>query len=272
MLTSRELIILRDLIQERIGIFLDERKLFNIYKKKIEKFMHDFGFDSFDAFLQALHDPILFQEFTNILTVNETYFFREAYQFDTLINHILPVLATTKPLDSAISILTSPCSSGEELYSIAIRIMESTLFHQRDFFLCGIDIDSTMILKAQKGVYSGRSLSKVAPNLLKKYFTQIDAHSYQIIDAIRSYMHFYVVNVLDHYAMKRLGTFDIIFSRNMLIYFDPKTRKKILATYHTILNDQGYLFLGHAESVPSDLALFRRLKFDDTILYQKITA
>ena len=99
----------------------------------------------------------------------------------------------------------------------------------------------------------------------------MEKNSYQIIDDLRNSMNFQVVNVLDHYAMKRLGVFDIIFSRNMLIYFDFKTRKKILATYYNILNDNGYLFLGHAESVPPEMQLFKRRKFNETIIYQKHT-
>ncbi len=265
---------LRDFLELKTGIFIDDEKLRKIYKRKYEEFMQKNGFDNFYAlYSQLVHgkDSKLLQEFINLSTVNETYFFREAYQFDTLVEEVLPKLHQIRPLDESINILAAPSSSGEELYSIAIYIMEKIpqIFAKRDFVLVGIDIDSSMIKKAKEGLYTKRSIAKLPSHILLKYFKQ-KGNLFEIDKQLRDGLTFKVVNVLDFYAMKRLGKFDVIFSRNMLIYFDEKTKQKILATFHALLKPQGYLFLGHAEKVPFDMKIFRRVKIGKSILYQKV--
>lgn len=265
---------LRDFLEMKTGIFIDDDKLEKIYKRKYEDFMHKSGFQNFEEFYKHLvhgDDEKLLQDFINLNTVNETYFFREAHQFETLVRYVIPELDTLRPPHESINILTAPSSSGEELYSIAIYIMENNpeIFQRRDFVLIGIDIDSTMIQKARNGVYTQRSVSKLPAHILMKYFHQ-KGNEYEIIPELRHGLTFQVANVLDFYQMKRLGKFDVIFSRNMLIYFDEKTRQKILATFHAMLKPQGYLFLGHAEKVPFDMKIFRRVKLGESIIYQKV--
>lgn len=268
-----DLIKLRDFIAAKTGIFIDDDKLLKIYKRKFEDFIQKQGFEDFESFYHHLvfrKDEYLLQELINLSTVNETYFFREEYQFKTLVEEAVPELDSLRSSRDSINILTAPSSSGEELYSIAIYIMEyaKEFFAKRDFVLVGIDIDSMMIKKARNGVFNQRSISKIPPHLLQKYFIQ-DGKQYRIIDEIRKGLTFKVVNVMDFYAMKKLGKFDAIFSRNMLIYFDEKTRKEILATYHALLKSHGYLFLGHAEKVPEEMEIFKRVKKGESIIYQK---
>ncbi|BAF69389.1 CheR family methyltransferase [Nitratiruptor sp. SB155-2] len=272
-MTDFDLIKLRDFILAKTGIYIDDDKLFKIYKRKFEDFIQKQGFDDFSSFYNRLvfkKDEHLLQELINLTTVNETYFFREAYQFKTLVEEVLSELDGLRPPHESINILTAPSSSGEELYSIAIYIMEyaKEIFYKRDFVLVGIDIDSVMIQKARQGIFNQRSVSKIPPHLLQKYFIK-EGNQYKIIDEIRKGLTFKVVNVMDFYAMKKLGRFDVIFSRNMLIYFDEKTRKEILATFHALLKPHGYLFLGHAEKVPVEMEIFKRVKKGESIIYQK---
>ena len=274
MLRNNEAKKLRDFLELKTGIFIDDEKLEKIYKKKFDDFMKKSGFERFDDFYQKLvysKDDKLLQKFINLSTVNETYFFREIHQFKTLVHNVIPELDALRPPYESINILTAPSSSGEELYSIAIFIMEEIpdIFKRRDFVLAGIDIDSSVIEKAKKGIYSKRSVSKIPPRILMKYFKKI-GNEYEIAKELRDGLTFKVVNVLNFYEMKRLGRFDVIFSRNMLIYFDEKTRQKILATFHAMLKPKGYLFLGHAEKVPFEMKIFKRVKVGDSIVYQKV--
>ena len=273
-MSESELRKLRDFIVVKTGIFIDDEKLKKIYKKKFEDFLSKEGFSDFKSFYNRLvfeKDEELMQRLTNLVTVNETYFFREEYQFKTLVKDVLPELDSLRPPGESINILTAPSSTGEELYSIAIYIMEEApdIFKRRNFVLIGIDIDSSVIEKARRGVFNKRSVSKLPSHILRKYFTQ-EGLEYKIIDEIRNGLTFKVVNVLDFYGMKRLGKFDVIFSRNMLIYFDEKTRREILATFHALLKPHGYLFLGHAEKVPVGMDIFKRVKKGDSIIYQKV--
>ncbi len=264
---------LRDFIAVKTGIYMDDNKLLNIYRKKIEEFIDNSSYKNFESFYKILiyeKDKKLLQDFISLITVNETYFFREKYQFEVLVKNILPMLDEIRPKNEAIKILSAPCSSGEELYSIAIYILEEgKIIKKRDIALVGIDIDKNMIEKAKKGIYGKRSVSKIPQNLLNKYFV-FDGKNYKIKDEISKNMTFETANVVDFYSLKRLGNFDVIFSRNMLIYFDDKTRREVFASFYSILKEGGFLFLGHAEKVPEDMKLFERVKIGEAIVYRKV--
>ncbi|WP_456470285.1 CheR family methyltransferase [Caminibacter sp.] len=265
---------LRNYLNDEIGIYVEDDKLKSIYERKIKKLLEKFDYDNFNKFFKDLllrKNSLLKQELINVFTVNETYFFREKHQFDTLINYILPELDKIRPLSEVISILCAPVSTGEELYSIAILLMEEgKLIKKRDFLLLGIDIDSNVISKAKEGIYSARSIQKLPPEIIKKYFIEKNG-KYMVKDFLKKAVNFKVVNILDRYAMKRLGMFDVIFSRNMLIYFDEKSKREALAIFYSILKDEGYLFLGHAERIPNDIKLFKSLKIGESFVYKKVS-
>ncbi len=263
---------LRDFLNNKYGIFIDDGKLFDIYKKRFLKLMEKFNYKDFDKFYT---DIVLFKnknlsdEIVNTITVNETYFFRESYQFETLVKYILPELHRIRPKNESINILSAPCSTGEEVYSIAISLLEEgNLINERDFMLLGIDIDKDAIEKAKKGVYSERSVHKLPKEILEKYFEKVE-NGYKVKDFLIKAVNFKVVNILDKYSMKKLGKFDVIFSRNMLIYFDEKNKKEALTIFYNILKENGYLLLGHAEKVPENLGLFKQIKLGNSYVYKK---
>jgi len=272
-ITFKDLKRLRNYLYNEVGIYVEDEKLENIYKRKVLKLLQDLEYDNFDTFFKdlVLKKFSLKQKLINIFTVNETYFFREKYQFDTLVNLVLPQIDEIRKKDEVIKILCSPVSTGEELYSIAIMLLEEdNLIRKRDFMLLGIDIDSNVIQKAKNGVFSHRSVHKLPQNLIDKYFIKKD-DGYHIKDFLKKACNFKVVNVMDKYSMKKLGSFDVIFSRNMLIYFDERSKREVIATYHNMLKENGYLFLGHAERISSDIKLFESIKLGDSFVYKKNT-
>jgi len=272
LLNEKEFKKIAELVYRRAGIFLDEKK-YSTTGKKIEKLMKENGYDNFRSFFHELRfskDDKLFQSLINVVTVNETYFFRENYQFETLVNNVLPEIHKIRPANEVIRILCAPSSTGEEPYSIALHLLqEGKLVEERDFEIFGIDIDSTVIEKAQKGIFSKRSIQFLPPKLLKEYFTQLDNNRYQIADFLREVIEFKVVNVMNKLELKRLGKFDVIFSRNMLIYFDDASRKEVAMNFYEILKPKGYVFLGHAESMNRIVSVFRAKKLGESIVYQK---
>ncbi|EDP73731.1 CheR family methyltransferase [Hydrogenivirga sp. 128-5-R1-1] len=263
---------LRDYISSKYGIYIDNDKLVSIYNKKFQKLMEKYGYNNFEQFYKDFifrKNSYLIEDVLSNITVNETYFFREEYQFEVLVNNILPDLNDRKDRNSSINILSAPSSTGEEVYSIAIYIMEEgNMVHERDFMLLGIDIDSKAVEKAKAGIYTERSVYKVPPIILQKYFIKTGKY-YKVKDFLRQAVNFKVVNVLDKYSMKKLGKFDVIFSRNMLIYFEEKSRLEVLTNFYSILNDNGYLFLGHAERIPNNFPLFRQEKINGVFVYRK---
>jgi len=224
---------LRDFLNLRFGIFIDDSKLFQSYRNKILRVMQKFKYRDFSDFYEDIifnRNSNLTQEVINVITVNETYFFRESYQFEAL--------------------------------------EEGAFIKRRDFMLLGIDIDSSAINKAKKGIYSERSLNKLPDKIRNKYFIK-DGKFYRVKNQLKNAVNFRVVNVLDKYAMKRLGKFDVVFCRNLLIYFDEKNRKETLTNFYSIMKENSYLFLGHAERIPDNFSLFKRVKIRNSYIYKK---
>jgi len=271
MLNEKEFRKLCSFIYRKTGIFIEDKK-FKTLSPKITKLIQEKSFKDFRSFFHALRfnkDNDLLQSLINTVTVNETYFFRENYQFEALVNEILPKLDKIRPKDEIIRILCAPSSTGEEPYSIALHLLdEGELIEKRDIEIIGIDIDSNVIQKAKRGIFSKRSIQFLPKHLLSRYFKQIGAN-YQIAEFLREAITFKNVNVMDKLQMKRLGKFDVIFSRNMLIYFDEKSRKEVAITFYEMLKPKGYIFLGHAESMNRIVSVFKTIKVKDAIVYQK---
>ncbi|WP_457638775.1 CheR family methyltransferase [Persephonella sp.] len=265
--TFEQLKKVRDILKLRIGMFIDDTKLITIYRRKIIDLMERNGFKDFDRFYSQLvyGDKNLLQQLYNTMTINETYFFREKDQFEYLVNKLLPEIE--KKGSKEVSILSAPSSTGEEVYSIAIYLMEKGV--KTDFILLGIDIDSEAVEKAEKGFYTEKSMRGLPSYIKENYFLKVEG-GYKVVESLKRSVSFKVVNVLDRYEMRKLGRFDIIFSRNMLIYFEDRMRNEVLATFYSILKPEGYLFLGHAERIPPSLSLFEEIKEGRTIVYKKV--
>ena len=263
---------LRNYLNNEIGFYIDDSKMQNIYKRKVVKLLKDKNYTDFEDFFKDLilkKSSILKQDLINVFMVNETYFFREKYQFDTLINYVLPELDLLRPKNEVINILCAPVSTGEEIYSIAIMLMEEgNLINKRDFMLLGIDIDSDAINKAKEGVYSERSVHKLPDEIKEKYFIKT-GNKYRVKDFLKKAVNFKIVNIMDKYQMKKLGMFDVIFSRNMLIYFDDESRKQVAMTFYEMLKPKGVVFLGHAESMSRIVSVFRTARSGKAIYYIK---
>ncbi len=262
-----------EFIYRKSGIYLEEDKHFDKLAKYIDKRSAELGFDNFRKYFYKLRfddkEGEEFQELMNAITVNETYFFREKDQFEVLVNRILPELHKSMPASRPLRILSSPCSTGEEPYSIILHIVEEgTVVEERDIEVVGIDIDSTVIEKAKMAKYTERSVHAIPKNILHKWFKK-KGLGYELGEDLQGTVDFQVANVFDRTQMRKLGKFDVIFSRNMLIYFDDASRKEVAMTFYDMLNPGGYVLLGHAEYMSRIVSVFKAKKIDNTLIYQK---
>ncbi len=262
-----------EFVYRKSGIYLEEDKHFEKIAKYIDKRADELGVDNFRKYFFILRfedkDGEEFQELMNAVTVNETYFFREKDQFEVLVNHVLPELHETMPTSRPLRILSSPCSTGEEPYSMVLHIVEEgDIVEKRDIELVGIDIDSTVIEKAKKARYTERSVHAIPKPILKKWFNK-KALGYELGEDLQGSVDFKVVNIFDRAQIRKLGKFDVIFSRNMLIYFDDASRKEVAMTFYDMLNPGGYVFLGHAEYMSRIVSVFNAKKVDNCLIYQK---
>lgn len=264
---------LSEYIYRKSGIALEREKHFDKVHKRLEKRQKELQFEDFRKYFFLLRfedkDGIEFQELINELTVNETYFFRENHQFEVLVKHIIPQIHMRRRSSDFIRILSSPCSTGEEPYSIAIHLLEEgSVVNERDIEIVGIDIDTNVIEKCKKGLFTNRSLHALPKDVKQRYFSTKMGHNQISSDLIQA-IEFRAVNVFERDAMRKLGKFDIIFSRNMLIYFDDASRKEVAMTFYDMLNPGGFVLLGHAEYMSRIASVFRPIKYDNVLVYQK---
>ncbi len=262
-----------EFIYRKSGISLEVDKHFDKIAKYIDKRSAELGLDNFRKYFFKLRfedkDGLEFQELMNAVTVNETYFFREKDQFEVLVNSILPELHKKMPASKTLRILSSPCSTGEEPYSMILHIVEEgRVVEERDIEVVGIDIDSTVIKKAEIAKYSDRSVHAIPKPILNKWFVKKPL-GYELGDDLKGSVDFQVANIFDKAQMRKLGKFDVIFSRNMLIYFDDASRKEVAMTFYDMLNPGGYVLLGHAEYMSRIVSVFNAKKIDNTLIYQK---
>lgn len=262
-----------EFVYRKSGIFLEEDKHFEKLSKYIDNRASELELDSFRKYFFKLRfddkEGTEFQELMNAITVNETYFFREKDQFEVLVNTILPELHQKLPSNNPIRILSSPCSTGEEPYSMILHIVEyGTVVEDRDIEVVGIDIDSTVIKKAISAKYTERSVHAIPKDILARWFNK-KSLGYELSEDLQGTVDFHVANVFDKAQMRKLGKFDVIFSRNMLIYFDDASRKEVAMTFYDMLNPGGYVLLGHAEYMSRIVSVFNAKKIDNTLIYQK---
>lgn len=243
--------------------FVDKRLVERIEQTRSETFRSYFTMLRFDASGEEL------QQLTNLMTVNETYFFREEYQFRCLVDSMLPEITARKEPGERVRIWVIPSSSGEEAYSIALSLLEYWPgIDQWDVELVSSDIDTRILEQARRGLYSTRSVQFVPENLRRKHFRRT-ADGYQLSDEIRSAVDFTRVNLSAHADTRSYRDFDVIFCRNLLIYFDDASRKAAAETFYDALRPGGFVALGHSESMSRVSSLFRVRKFPTAIVYQK---
>ena len=271
MLNYKEFAKVRDYLYRKTGIFIDDKKQ-DSFIKKLAPYLEKNGYENFRSFFHSLrfgNNQSFIQDIINLITVNETYFYREDHQFESLINIVLPQIHNSKPQNEVLRILCAPASSGEEPYTVALNLLdESNILAQRDIELVGIDIDSKIITKAENGIYNKRSIQFIPNHLLKKYF-KVNGLDYHIDNMIKGAVNFKVANVMNKSQMRSLGKFDIIFSRNMLIYFDDESRREVGVTFYDLLKPEGFIFLGHADKMSRISSLFKTKRIGKSLVYQK---
>lgn len=256
----------------KTGIHFDAGKRYFVDKRLIER-IESTGAENFRAWFVALRfeaDGAEMQRLVNAMTVNETYFFREAYQFECLVNHMLDEIVSRKRPGSRIRIWSVPSSTGEEPYSIAIYLLERwARIEQYDVEILSSDIDTTVLQSAQRGVYSPRAVAQLPKPYLKKYFTPHGDNEWRISRDLVSAVEFSRINLSEPADTRRFRDIDVIFCRNLLIYFDDLSRRVAAEAMFDALNPGGFICLGHSESMSRMSSLYTVRRFPDAMVYQR---
>jgi chemotaxis protein methyltransferase CheR len=255
----------------KTGIRFEDTKRYFVDKRLLER-IGQTGSENFREYFSLLRFEVKgteLQALVNLMTVNETYFFREEYQFDCLVKSILPEIVAGRKDASPIRIWALPSSSGEEAYTIAMCLIERWPgIKDHDVEIISSDIDTSVLAQAKTGLYSARSVQHVPEAYLRKYFTRTSA-GFQIAAELRNAVEFTRVNLQDPADVRPYRNFDVIFCRNLLIYFDDVSRKQAAETFYDALCPGGFILLGHSESMSRISSLFQIRKFADAIVYQR---
>jgi chemotaxis protein methyltransferase CheR len=261
----------REYFYRRSGIQFEPSKRYFVDKRLVERIRAtgSTSFRDYFAMLRFQASGVEWQALVNEMTVNETYFMREDYQFECLVQSILPELAARKRRGDPLRIWVMPSSSGEEAYTIAIYLLERwPQLADFDVEIVSSDIDTRILAQAQAGLYSQRAVQQMPAAWLQKYFKREDG-GWRISQMLRDAVAFTRVNLNDAGEVAAYRGFDVVFCRNLLIYFDDASRRQAAESFFDVLRPGGFICLGHSESMSRISSLFRVRKFPQAIVYQK---
>ena len=238
------------LLKERSGLVLSKDKAYLLESRlnPVARKWEFKGFDELAAAVRTARNEALVRDITEAMTTNESFFFRDTKPFDQFRDVVLPQLLETRKGARTIRIWSAACSSGQEPYSLAMILKECEAKLQGlRFEIIATDLSNEILAKAKEGLYSQFEVQRGLPiNLLVKYFKQ-DGDRWRISDTIRQMVKYETFNLLE--SPSRFGKFDVVFCRNVLIYFDQPTKSKILDGIAGVLPPDGFLYLGGAETV-----------------------
>ena len=258
------------LITRELGIKMHKTKRTTV-QNRLQRRLQELGLRSFEEYEKHLvaHIGTERHQFYDAVTTNKTDFFREPAHFEYLRNNVLPELGNGP---GNLKVWSAACSTGEEPYSIALRLLEEwDQIDHVDVEIHGADIDSDVLERARRAVYGDRSLQRMPKPWLAKYFTRVGAGRYQLDDGIRGAITLHHVNVCDTQAMRAFYDFDVIFCRNVLIYFDEVSSRRAAENLYGALRPGGYLFLGHSESMSRISPIFNPIHLPEGFVYQRPT-
>jgi len=263
---------IRDFISDTCGLYFDDNMQYKLEDRLNRRLkihhMNDFReYYRFLRYSEKRNDEL--REIMDILTVNETYFFREQEQLAAFSKKILPELKERNKDKKKINIWSAGCSTGEEPYTIAMLIIEYGGFNGWKINILGTDISERVLKAAREGVYKKNSFRTTNLYFINAYFQKQLNEDQKISDKVKKLVTFSRLNLFDILKIKLIGEIDVIFCRNVLIYFNRDAKKNVIENFHETLVEGGYLLLGHAESLINISTAFRLQHLENDIVYQK---
>lgn len=248
-MTDNEFLTLTNFVKTKYGVDLTKKRV--LIESRLTSELHRRGLDTFQQYIDIVFKDKTGNEVVtllNKLTTNLSYFMRENDHFNYLFQHILPSFERTHH-DHVLHIWSAGCSTGQEAYNTAMVIDE--YFGSRkpawDTTILATDISMQALAKAQKGIYTASDLKDLPAKWRAKYLVPLDDGSFQICERLRREVIFRPGNLMEPFRFK--SPFDLIFCRNVMIYFDPPTKAQLVKKFYDWTARGGYLFIGHSESI-----------------------
>lgn len=266
-LTDAEFLELTRFVKQKYGIDLSKKRV--LIEGRLSNLLRERGLSTFQGYLKLIKNDASGAEVTGLLnriTTNHSYFMREQEHFSFLQKQVLPQLCRSHAKDHDLRIWSAGCSAGQEAYTIAMAIDE--YFGQEksrwDTTILATDISMKVLDKARRAVYAEDNLSGLPKHWRDKYLTKLPDGQYQVSEKLRREVVFKPFNLMETFSFRK--PFDLIFCRNVMIYFDNPTRDKLVKQFYDVTAPGGYLFIGHSEVINRDVTAYQ---FLEPAIYQK---
>ncbi|MGB9710039.1 MAG: CheR family methyltransferase [Thermodesulfovibrio sp.] len=264
---------LRDFIYEKTGIYVPDNKKYFL-ENRLSRILKEKNLRNFEDYLYFLkysankHD---IGRLFDAVTTNETFFFREPQQFEVFSNDLIPQIIKENGQMGRkdIKIWSAACSTGEEPYTIAMILLEKPELVSVRKEIYASDISESVLMSARRGMYGSYSVRNVPPQYMAKYFKD-SGGIYVLSETVKSMVKFMNINLIEEKEVKQLKGMDVVFCRNVLIYFDDKAKKKAVSLIYDVLRPKGYLFVGTSESLHNITRAFRPVVINKVVVYQKV--
>jgi chemotaxis protein methyltransferase CheR len=266
---------IREYIYKITGIYFQDNKKY-LLEGRLGKRLQLLNIEEYRDYLQLLQYGLRKDEelkhFFQVITINETFFFRNEPQFNAFEQTLVPEIVNLKKVNgkTKLRVWSAASSSGEEAYTVAMLYLEKLKprYPGLEIEIVGTDISSSVIDTAQKGLYRDYSIRNMPKLYLDKYFHS-EAGRYQVTDDVKRLVRFELLNLYDRPKMRTMMNFDVIFCCNVLIYFDAQSKIQVVSNLYDSLNRSGYLFIGYAETLHGISNAFKLVNFPKTVVYKK---
>ncbi|WP_305041840.1 CheR family methyltransferase [Geoalkalibacter sp.] len=272
-MTNEEFRLMRELIYQHCGLHFSEDNKY-LLEKRLSKQVRLHNFKNFKDYYYLLRysktrDQELAQAI-DLLTTNETYFFREESQLRTFIQEIIPEVKARREKEGSrkLRIWSAGCSTGEEPYTLAMLLLQRPDLAGWQIDIIGTDISQRVLQVARKGIYGSSSFRATDAKYMRSYFEEVEG-KYRIVDQVRRMVSISHLNLFEDTRVALLGQMDAIFCRNVIIYFDLEAKKKVVENFYQRLHPEGFLLLGHSESLINISTRFSLRHFTHDMVYQR---
>jgi chemotaxis protein methyltransferase CheR len=263
---------LQVLIYEQSGIYFAENKKY-VLEERLRPRLAERGCESFEEYFHLLkfdawrdHELVTLYD---LITTNETYFYRDRQQLTAFTDTILPQLIEANKHRQWLRIWSAACSTGDEAYTLAILLLEHPALASWSIEIIATDISEASLLSARRGCYDAYAVRNVPPAVLKRYFTE-DHGRYLVTERVRRLVKFMALNLNDGLRMKIMRGMDLIFCRNCLIYFDEKAKARIVQYLCDALRPGGFLVIGFSESLHETASALEPVHAHRAVVYRKL--
>ncbi|MCS7214546.1 MAG: protein-glutamate O-methyltransferase CheR [Thermodesulfovibrio sp.] len=264
---------LRDFVYEKTGIYVPDNKKYFL-ENRLSRILREKNLRNFEDYLYFLKYSANKNDIARLfdaVTTNETFFFREPQQFEVFAQNLIPqiIKENSQMGRKDIKIWSAACSTGEEPYTIAMILHDLPELNPLRKEIYASDISESVLMSAKRAIYGAYSVRNIPPKFMAKYFKD-SSGMYVLSDSIKSMVKFLNINLIDEREVKQLKGIDVVFCRNVLIYFDDKAKKKSVSLIYDVLRPKGYLFVGTSESLHNITKAFRPIVINKVIVYQKV--